>query len=364
MLLSLPHPDADEDMSESSESTEMQAPGWDAITDAATQVYGEQQPLHFAPTIPFAVGGSEPLDGVSAYASNKEHPHWHYVTYGLTELYEKVSEDPATSGFGYEFTFRLRVKETKTAPIWVTNFLNNLANHSFQTGRVFAPGGYLDLMGPIVFGKDTEITAVVFVEDPELKPIQTPNGKVEFLQIVGLTADELAAIKRWNSLGFIELMKQQNPLLITSIKRTSLLQDPAIRAAVEEGSRKEGSSTEAISSPYIMWNYGPDNLNLVLDAKTVKSVQDLLPLRIPYGKDLTLIGQAKIIVLKSGEGPAIAAQDDVTVITLGAEQAAQLVTTLQPKEGSYEIPGVPEAKLHVCKFEISDPSGRVIETIG
>lgn len=27
-------------------------------------------------------------------------PHWHYVTYGYSELYEKECEDPAVSGYG------------------------------------------------------------------------------------------------------------------------------------------------------------------------------------------------------------------------------------------------------------------------
>lgn len=32
---------------------------------------------------------------------------WHLVTYGLTELYEKESDDAGRSGWGYELTIRV-----------------------------------------------------------------------------------------------------------------------------------------------------------------------------------------------------------------------------------------------------------------
>lgn len=33
---------------------------------------------------------------------------WHFVTYGLSELYEKTSDNKEMSGFDMEFTFRLK----------------------------------------------------------------------------------------------------------------------------------------------------------------------------------------------------------------------------------------------------------------
>ena len=54
------------------------------------------------------------MDGVEIWKSEHGIPHWHYVTYGFTELYEKKSEDPEVSGYGFELTFRLkRGKEIK-----------------------------------------------------------------------------------------------------------------------------------------------------------------------------------------------------------------------------------------------------------
>ncbi|WP_143757727.1 suppressor of fused domain protein [Paenibacillus sp. FSL H7-0326] len=41
-----------------------------------------------------------------------------------------------------------------------------------------APGW--DANGPICLGADTLLTALAFTPDPELSPIETPNGRVGF----------------------------------------------------------------------------------------------------------------------------------------------------------------------------------------
>jgi len=38
----------------------------------------------------------------------KEPPHWHYITFGFTELYGKTSPNREISGYGFELTFRLK----------------------------------------------------------------------------------------------------------------------------------------------------------------------------------------------------------------------------------------------------------------
>jgi suppressor of fused-like protein len=84
-----------------------ESPGWAAIDDALAEIYGEVEPLHFAAELPMAVGGNDPLHGVSAWRSTfGGRACWHFVTYGYTELFEKESDDPAVSGFGFEMTPR------------------------------------------------------------------------------------------------------------------------------------------------------------------------------------------------------------------------------------------------------------------
>ena len=67
----------------------------------------------------------------------------------------------------------------------------------------------------------TEITGVAFVTDPQLGLIHTPHGRVQFLQMVGVTGSELAAIGA-GTLEVKALMEQlaaRDPLLATDLTR-------------------------------------------------------------------------------------------------------------------------------------------------
>jgi suppressor of fused len=44
------------------------------------------------------LGGKDPLQGISVYKNLEPRPHFHYVIYGLSELYEKESENQEPSG--------------------------------------------------------------------------------------------------------------------------------------------------------------------------------------------------------------------------------------------------------------------------
>lgn len=80
--------------------------GWDAITEACERIYPEQKaPKHYGTIISWQLGGNDPLDGISIYEGED---YWHFVTYGLSELYEKESENKEISGYGMEFTFKLK----------------------------------------------------------------------------------------------------------------------------------------------------------------------------------------------------------------------------------------------------------------
>jgi hypothetical protein len=209
------------------------APGWDAIDAALRPLYGDQEPLHWGTVIKYRLGGPDPLDGISAYRHDAPPapPHWHFVTYGMSELYAKESEDPDFSGWGFEFTFRLaRNAADEQPPTWPLNLLNNLARYVYSSGNLFAPGHYLPFNGPIATGENTALHAALFTEDPELKTIHTPHGKVQFLQLVGATLDELAAARAWDVGRFLELLATRHPLLVTDLSRPSVLEDPSLAA--------------------------------------------------------------------------------------------------------------------------------------
>src|SRR5207247_650469 len=103
----------------------------------------QQDPMHYGPVQKYAEGGNDPLDGVSVY-KNLDPPHWHYITFGLSELYEKESDIPDVSGFGFELTFRLACKpEADSPPIWAVKFLQSLAKYVVNRRRGFDVGHYI-----------------------------------------------------------------------------------------------------------------------------------------------------------------------------------------------------------------------------
>ena len=143
------------------------------------------------------------------------------MTYGLTELYNKESEAPEQSGWGFELTFRLKVNEADGEfPAWPLNLLKNIALATFNDGTVFDEYHTLS-SGPIREGHETAITGILFVKDTQLSEQESPNGKFKFLQIVGLTENEYSGIKNKtiDRREFIRNISKSNPLLITDVDR-------------------------------------------------------------------------------------------------------------------------------------------------
>jgi suppressor of fused-like protein len=71
-----------------------ETPGWAAIDAALQPIYGDVEPMHWGTLVRWRQGGPDPLDRISCYRRTDPVPHWHFVSYGLTELYEKESVDP------------------------------------------------------------------------------------------------------------------------------------------------------------------------------------------------------------------------------------------------------------------------------
>ena len=212
-----------------------EAAGWHAIDKALQQVYGEQEPFHYGTIKPYQLGGPDPLDGISVYKSDVAPVHWHFISYGMSELYTKESDNPDLSGFGIEFSFRLvRAAAEEKPPMWVMNFMQNLARYVYQTGNVFDVGHRMDAHGPIALEHETEIRAIAFTQDPQLGAIETPHGYLRFLQIVGITCDELKTMQQWTTDDFLTVLSADNPLLVTDLARKSLLNDPGKAALIQE----------------------------------------------------------------------------------------------------------------------------------
>ena len=171
--------------------------GWNAITDIFQRLYPKQsEPLNFAPLFSFRLGGG-PLDNISVYESDD---FFHFVSYGLSELYEKESENEEYSGYGFEFTLKLKkssLNNVHTELECICGILQSLAEETFSNGSIFKPYEYIytGQTGGIDSEGISNITGFVTVLD-EAGEIITPNGKLQFIQLVGVTNDELQQIMK------------------------------------------------------------------------------------------------------------------------------------------------------------------------
>jgi len=317
------------------------APGWEAIDGDVQPLYPDQEPQHWGTLLRWMLGGPDPLDGVSAYRADGPPPHWHFVSYGMSDLYRKESEDPSVSGWGFEFTFRLlRANEEETAPIWAVNFLQNLGRYVFDSGAPFGHGHYIDCNGPIAAETTSELRAVLFLPDPQLPPISTPHGSLEFLQIIGITVDELEACRGWNSESFDAVMQERNPLFVTDLARTSLLNDPAIARRVAEGQERDGSSSDASHMDTLTWRADGGEIVITMTPKGAQTMPLYLRGRLLHGREFFLLGKEQWVTLKPSTTSSVSRSDDMVTIELTDDDVRRLASTIAPTEGVYRVEGL------------------------
>lgn len=200
------------------------APGWDAISSRLNQVYGTQEPSHWGTIIKHMLGGPDPIDGISAYqCTSGGTDHLHFVTFGYTSLYyDEEAVGGEFSRFGFEMTFRLAsTLPPSEEPIWVCNLLQNLARYVFDSGNWFEQYHWIPANGPIRADYPTDIVGLAFLKDPTLEPVDSPHGRVEFIQAFGITQSELDSLmnKTAKAEAILERHRKQNPLLVTDLAR-------------------------------------------------------------------------------------------------------------------------------------------------
>lgn len=170
--------------------------GWDAITETFDRMYpGQDNPRHYGCLIPWRLGGPDPLQGASVYDGGD---YFHFVTYGLSDLYEKEGSDPEYSGYGLEFTLKLRkagLEDETAEQQCIIGIFNSLARLTFEKGEQFFPDEYIYTGQELGFdvNQRSRLTGFVTALD-EAGTIDTPNGKVDFVKLIGATDAELKAI--------------------------------------------------------------------------------------------------------------------------------------------------------------------------
>lgn len=182
--------------SEPEETPYQKAPGMEAIETAFSRKYTRQRfPLHFGTYASFQPGEAGPLDGINVYDGGA---YYHFVTCGLSELYEKQNGNPDRSGYGFELTLKLKKEGLENPALEIRHVCSLLQmisgitvnnGHRFVPGQ-FMPGGQRNLDAA---GKSA-LSGFVTQED-ELGTLETPFGKVQLVQLIGITGQESEELK-------------------------------------------------------------------------------------------------------------------------------------------------------------------------
>ena len=216
--------------------SEDDAPGWDAIESALEKIYDPANERHYSSQLHASLGGEDYLAGVSIFDSIKG-AHRHVVSFGMSELYyDPQSAQEEFSGWGFEFSMRIAPftddPDSKSfggavashEPFWTISLMQNLAKYVYNSKKWFEPYHFIPTNSPLRLNTDTKLVGVVFAPDPVLDGIDTPNGRVKFLQMVGITQRELDWLREDPTTQrverLIDMMRKDNPLLITDLKRT------------------------------------------------------------------------------------------------------------------------------------------------
>nr|BAC33095.1 unnamed protein product [Mus musculus] len=241
-------------------------PGLHAIYGECRRLYPDQpNPLQVTAIVKYWLGGPDPLDYVSMYR-NMGSPsanipeHWHYISFGLSDLYgdNRVHEFTGTdgpSGFGFELTFRLKRETGESAPpTWPAELMQGLARYVFQSENTFCSGDHVSWHSPLD-NSESRIQHMLLTEDPQMQPVRTPFGVVTFLQIVGVCTEELHSAQQWNGQGILELLRTVpiagGPWLITDMRRgeTIFEIDPHLQQErVDKGIETDGSNLSGVSA--------------------------------------------------------------------------------------------------------------------
>ena len=223
-----------------------------------------------------------PLAEVVVFRATRPVPHWHYVTYGLSELDGKRSTDPRLSGFGVEYTLRL-VDDSPAPPEWPINLLRFLAAQTWATRAPYDPTHSARLPGPMLESVSSGVEGFAGFEDVDLKPLDTPSGRVTFVNIIPLMKGEYALIGSWNALKVAEEIRATQGDLLWRHGRTSLLSGPRA-AEIKKRAERDGSSQEVVFTDFTC-----EPKQLVLDFAGAESLGQFLRYRLPYGREGRLL---------------------------------------------------------------------------
>lgn len=341
--------------------TAIRAPGWAALEALLIRTHGGD-PTYFSSQ---DLEDECPVESIAVFRVEEPAPHWHLVSCGLSELYDKKFISPEVSGFGFELTMRVPLREgEENPPSWPIQLLRNLGRYLTVARQPFAEGEHMNAHAPLALDEPCTLTAVCFLEDPALGAIQTPNGSLRFLQVLGLTEDELEAVMDGDPHDFIALVAQQNPLFISLAARDSYLADEELARVVDERIETEGSTATGSFADDLIIAADDGVLVLTLGAMHVRALVRGLRHRVPFEREYALRGPRCEVLLAPAAQSAWHADDERATIMLTADAARELAGAIGPERGRYTASSVERLVIEVVPTELADADGNIVDVIG
>lgn len=346
------------------------APGRDAIASTLDALYRGRQPRSFDNPNPRRRGGDDPLDTISVWQRAEPAPHWHYVSYGLSDLYGKTSTS-AASGHGFELTLRVAVAAGELEPpLWPMHLLQSLARYVYRTGHGFHDGHRMSANGPMSLGSPSQLCSMAFRFDPELPAIDTANGSVAFLQVVGLTLDEEAVAQKWDTRKLLDALLPFMPLWQTDLKRQSLLGQPGVMGRATDGIRRDGSSSSAAYTDLLDISVQKRLLRkplaqVTLGARQIEQLAEFIPLRLPFDKSFVLAGpKGRLHFALAKKDSWSIGRDGALRLHVSRKSVTEFATLLHPRQGVYKLPSFQHILWDVKPTTIRNAEGGIVDIIG
>jgi hypothetical protein len=195
----------------------LDAPGWHAIDVALIALYGAAPPHQFTSRRAYDVDSPSPLPAVTVWPTPAP-VAWHFVGYGLSELFEKTSDDPAHSGVGFELTMLVATDDAERPPMWPLEAIQSLGRHVLRTREGFDSGHCIET-GEVVPGRPELFAGFCCVPDPRLGRVTTPFGDLLFLRLVAVTRGELDALAELRRDDRVRCLAELDPTATTDPRR-------------------------------------------------------------------------------------------------------------------------------------------------
>jgi hypothetical protein len=169
--------------------------GWAFIEALFAELYPGQRPKHAVlPAAPQRGPrfGRSSVEGADVYDAGQA---WHYVTLGLTDLYDQSDASVGPNGVRCELSMRVAKRGSTEPPLWPVAFLRKIASHMSQ-GSVLARAVAFRT-GPLPGAPaDAGFEGAVALVDTGIKLRPGPFGKVGVILLVGVTGPQLDEIGR------------------------------------------------------------------------------------------------------------------------------------------------------------------------